>query len=311
MRLAGTLTGLYDLHVGILLRYTGWCAVMIRIGNLGGACLCIACLAGCGEILAPAPPPLFSVPLAIEGESIGPGVIDTGGGFELMLREPFGLRVVDSTEVLAFGGTESVDVTEGFDYTAGGWQTHADAAIVGVSVCECNGLGFHFFRKTGAVLALDFENLTASFHGVVPAGGVKIRFAPPPPQLPDFFSSFVEVEVAADGESRTVPGLLDSGSTSTVMRRGLVGPSSGTSSDRLNITVGEVHLGTVAVQVGLFDTPGLPDIILGTDVMGVWSDRWYFSFTPEGGTVTVFPRFESTTPPVATLSRTTPKVSPQ
>lgn len=268
---------------------------MTRRANLCGACLCTAFLAGCADLAAPAPPPLFSVPLAIEGEPIGVGVIDTGGGFELMLREPFGLKVVDSTEVLAFGGTESVDVTEGFDYTAGGWQTHAEAAIVGVSVCECNGLGYHFFRKTGAVLALDFENLQASFHGVVPADGVNIRFAPPPPQLHDFLSSFVEVEVAADGERQTVPGLLDSGSTSTVMRRGLAGTPSDPTTDRLNITVREAHLGTVAVQVRLFDTPGLPDIILGTDVMGVWSDRWYFSFSPEGGTVTVFPHAEPTT----------------
>ena len=72
---------------------------------------------------------------------------------ELLADALMRLKVVDSTEVLAFGGTESVDVTESFDYTAGGWQTHAEAAIVGVSVCECNGLGFHFFRKTGAVLA--------------------------------------------------------------------------------------------------------------------------------------------------------------
>jgi hypothetical protein len=265
------------------------------MGILGGAVSCAVVLAGCGNVVSPEPPPLFSVPLAIEGESIGVGVIDTGGGFELMLREPFGVEVVGATEVLAFGGTESVDVTAGFDYTAGGWQTHAEAAIVGVSVCECNGLGYHFFRKTGAVLALDFENLRASFHGVAPADGVKIRFASPPPQLPDFFSSFVEVEVAADGETWTVPGLLDSGTTLTVMRRGLVGDSSGPTADRLNVTVREAHLGTVAVQVGLFDTPGLPDIILGTDVMGVWSDRWYFSFTPDGGTVTVFPHAEPTT----------------
>lgn len=240
-------------------------------------------------------PPLFSVPLAIEGESIGPGIIDTGGDFELMLREPFGLKIVDSIEVRAFGGTESVDVTEGFDYTAGGWQSHADAAIVDVSVCECNGLGYHFFRKTGAVLALDFENRQASFHGVVPANGVKIGFAPPPPHLSDFYSSFIEVEVAAEGESRTVSGLLDTGSTSTVMRRGLVGSSSDPTTDRLNVTVSQPHLGTVAVQAALFDTPGLPDIILGTDALGAWSDRWYFSFTLEGGTVTVYPRDEPTT----------------
>ncbi len=266
---------------------------MIRARNVTSIGLCLGLLAGCGDVLTPRPAPLFRVPLAIDGEPIGVGVIDTGGGYELMLRETFGLELVDSTEVLAFGGTELVGVTEGFRYTAGGWETHAEAALVGVSVCDCNGLGFDFFRKTGAVLVLDFADLRAFFLTTVPDGGVRIGFVSPPPQLPTFFGAFVQVEVAVEGESQVVRGLLDSGTNATVMRRGLVGTPSPLTPNQVDITVTQEHLGTVAVQVGLFDTAGLPDIILGTDVLGVWSNRWYFSFTAEGGSVTVFPHVES------------------
>jgi len=48
----------------------------------------------------------------------------------------------------------------------------------------------------------------------------------------------------------------------------------------------------VAAQITLFDTAGLPDLIIGTDIMGAWSDRWYFTFAPRGGHVTVFPFHE-------------------
>ena len=40
----------------------------------------------------------------------------------------------------------------------------------------------------------------------------------------------------------------------------------------------------------------LPDLIIGTDVMRAWGDRWYFSFAPEGGTVTVVPHDDSSAP---------------
>jgi hypothetical protein len=191
---------------------------------------------------------------------------------------------------LAFGGNESVRVTEGFRYNVGEWETVADAAIVGLSVCDCNGLGFFFFRKTGAVLGLDFSDLTTEFLAAAPGGGVSIPFEPPPSFLPGFDAAFVNVEVASGGDSRMVLGLLDTGTNATAMRRGLVGTPSLLTPNRLDVAVTQDKLGTVAAQVGLFDTEGLPDIILGTDVMRVWADRWYFAFTPEGGTVTVFPR---------------------
>lgn len=274
-------------------------------------------ICGCGDVFAPGPAPLFTAPLTIEGEPIGPAVIDTGGGYEVMLRHSFGLQVVDRTEVLAFGGKEFVDVTEGFHYTAGGFEAHAKAALVGVSVCDCNGLGFMFFRNTGAVLGLDFVNQLATFLQAVPENGVTIRFEPPPPFLPGFESAFVEVEVASDDSSRTVLALIDTGTNASVIRRGLIAARGGSgclepvpfrsaggsgacatpgnplSRNRLHVTVAREDLGTVDARLGLFDTPGLPDMIIGTDIMRAWSDRWYFSFTPQGGTVTAFPHVDA------------------
>ncbi|GAF75544.1 unnamed protein product, partial [marine sediment metagenome] len=163
----------------------------------------------------------------------------------------------------------------------------AESALVGLSVCNCNGLGFFFFRKTGAVLALDFPNGEASFLISVPRGDIVLAFEPPPPHLSDFDSAFIEVEVRSGGDSQTVLALLDTGTNASVMQRGLVGTPAALTPNRLDITVAQEHLGTVAVQVGLFDVAGLPDLILGTDVMRVWADRWYFYFAPQRGTVTV------------------------
>jgi hypothetical protein len=53
---------------------------------LAAAC---AIAAGCGGVFAPAP--LFTTPLSIEGEDVGPAIIDTGGDYEVILRETFGL----------------------------------------------------------------------------------------------------------------------------------------------------------------------------------------------------------------------------
>ncbi len=272
---------------------------------------------GCGDLFLAGPAPLFSAPLTIEGEPIGPAVIDTGGGYEIMLRDSFGLEVVDRTEVLAFAGHEFVDVTEGFHYTVGGVEADADAALVGVSVCDCNGLGFMFFRKTGTVLGLDYASQLATFLPSVPENGVTIRFEPPPPFLSDFQSAFVEVEVASGGSAQTVLALLDTGTNASLIRRGLIttrggagcfqpwpfrsiggsgpcgNPGDPLSSSLLHVTVARDDLGTVDARLGLFDTPGLPDMIIGTDIMRAWSDRWYFSFTPRGGTVTAFPHVDA------------------
>jgi hypothetical protein len=82
---------------------------------------------------------------------------------------------------------------------------------------------------------------------------------------------------------------LDTGTNASVIRRGLFGDDVSTASDRLDIRIEHEELGIVSAQVRLFDTAGLPDLIIGTDIMRAWSDRWFFTFAPLGGHVTVFP----------------------
>jgi hypothetical protein len=265
---------------------------MISRRGIAGLCAWLGLAGGCGDVFPSRSVPLFSVPLVIEGKPVGTAIIDTGGGYELMLRDSFGLNMVGTTEVLAFGGTEEVGITEGFRYAAGGWSAQAESALVGLSVCDCNGLGFYFFQKTGAVLALDFENVTASFVLWAPGDGVVLPFQPPPTHLTGFDSAFIEVEVQSGGDSRTVLALLDTGTNASVLRRRLVGTPSPLAPNIVRVTIAEPQLGTVWAQVGLFDVAGLPDMILGTDVMRAWADRWYISFASTGGTMTVFPRAE-------------------
>lgn len=253
--------------------------------------LCVSCLLpglGCGGVLGEAPAPLFLVPLEIEGHKTGGAIIDTGGGYEVLLRNNFGLEVIDTVEVLAFGGRASVDLTEGFAYSAGGLPRTAPTAIVSDSICDCNGLGFFFFRETGVVLGLDFVNARAVFLSTAPAGGVTIPFEAPPAHLYGFDTAFVEVEVASGGAMTEVVGLLDTGANITLMRRGLVGAAPALDPNRQSVTISHDRLGTVAVGVVLFETEGLPDVILGTDVMRVWADEWYFCYSPAGGSVVAF-----------------------
>lgn len=241
---------------------------------------------GCIQI-APAPAPLFTSTLFIDGEPVGPAVIDTGGAYEVILREPFGLELLGETYVLAFGGVESVQMTEGFHYSVNGVDAESDTALVGLSTCDCNGLGFIFFRKTGKSLSINFQTLTAEFIDAAPFEGVQIPFRAPPVTLPNFDSAFLEVTVTSGEEEMVLLGLLDTGTNGTVMRRGLF--SDAPLQERRDIRVQRPELGTVAVNVGLFDTPGLPDIVLGTDVMGAWADRWYFTYNSRGGFITVVP----------------------
>jgi len=241
---------------------------------------------GCGDAVVGRAVPLFGTEITINDRPVGSAVIDTGGGYELILREPFGLELVGTAEVLAFGGLESVSVTEGFDYVAGGLAAKAEGALVGVSVCDCNGLGFFFFRKTGAVLELDFARSTARFLPALPTADVRLPFAAPPPQLPGFDTAFLNVTVEADDGARTVRALLDSGTTRSVLRRGIVtGVAPPGQPNRLDVRIAEPRLGTVAVRVELFDTPGLPDLIVGTDVLPAWADRWYFAYFDQGGEI--------------------------
>ena len=233
---------------------------------------------------------------------MGDAVIDTGGAYEVMLRDSFGLTVIDTVEVLVFGGYELVDLTEGFSYSVGGFQTEANGAIVGISSCDCNGLGVGFFRRTGTVLGLRFSEPEPVFLTDVPEEGVRLTFEPPPPSLATFHGAFIEVQVTVDGDSHTILGLLDTGTNGTLLRRGLVGDAGPAWLNRARVTVTNEDLGTVTLTAGLFDTPDLPDVILGTDLMRAWGHRWYFSFSPTGGSVTVIPAEEPSTPFIPTVA---------
>jgi hypothetical protein len=255
--------------------------------------LCMTCalgaVAGCGLSFNLRPAPLFVTDVSIEGEPVGQAIIDTGGGYDLMLRDSFGLGIVDEVDVLVFGGRERVSLTEGFSFEAAGIPARADGAIVGLSLCDCNGVGFLFFRKTGVVLGLDFASGFASFGFEVPAGGITLPFAPPPPHMGLFDSSFMVVEVASGGQRQTVLGLIDTGTSITVIRRGLVGQASLLTPNRQKLTLFRSEFGSATVQAGLFDTDGLPDLIIGTDAMRLLADEWYFEYFPEGGRMVVFP----------------------
>ena len=244
---------------------------------------------GCGDLLPPPPAPLFAVPLEIEGRPVGDAIIDTGGGFEILLRDEFGLKVVDSVDVLVFGGRESVALTEGFSFTAGGFHGFADGAIVGISSCDCNGVGIVFFRKTGLVAAIAFSEPAASFTTSAPPGGIDLPFRSPPAYLEGFSSAFIDVDVDLGGTTLTVRALLDTGAAETLLKRNMFDGAPDPLFGRTRLEVTHDRLGTVSVSAAFFDNDDLPDLILGIDMMRAWGDRWYFHYTPNGGIVTVFP----------------------
>ncbi len=235
---------------------------------------------GCVDFRNPDQLVLLSVPLEVNGESVGEAYVDTGGGYEVLLRETFGLNVVDKVEVLAFGGKEQLSLTEPFRYAVDGYNTVSPGAIVGLSACNCNGLGYHFFRRTGIVLGLDFPTREARFHLGLPIADTYFGFEEPPAQLPDFDSSFIEVEIEGEDGTEVITALLDTGANVSVVKRGLVGNARPLTPDRIEVNITHENLGTVRATVGLFDTQGLPDMIIGTDIMRTWADEWYFDFSP-------------------------------
>jgi hypothetical protein len=243
--------------------------------------------AGCGAWDPPDPLFVFSMPLTVNGEPVGDAFIDTGGGYEILLGQANGLDIVGEIEVLAFGGKENLEVTGPFTFAIGGFHGIAGGALVGLSICDCNGLGYQFFRHTGIVLALDFPRNRADFLLQLPDGEAVLSFAPPPPPLSGFESAFIDVDVSVDGASKRLRGLLDTGANLTVMQKGLFPNPPLLSPDYQTILVTHQKLGTVQVTAGLFETDGLPDIILGVDVMRAWANEWYFDFTPGAGALTV------------------------
>lgn len=255
-------------------------------------CLALV-VTGCGNTptLPARPAPLFSIPVSVNDEPVGRAVIDTGGGYDLMLADGLGLEIVETVEILVFHGIVTAGVTESFRYAAGGFETTADRALVGVDLCDCNGLGFFFLRKTGAVLGIDFARGEATLTTSPPTDGVYMPFAAPPPQMSNFDTSFMEVELSdGDGATVTVTALVDTGSNTTLMRRGIVGPAEVSDGSRVEVFISRPELGTVAARIGVFDTPGLPDLLIGTDVMRAWSNEWHFLYRSEGGFIRAVPR---------------------
>lgn len=247
---------------------------------------------GCGlDLFMPPVAPLFTTPITVNGSPAGNAIIDTGGGYDLMLKERHGLAVIKTLDILIFDGISTAELTVPFTYTAGGFEARAGTALVGVDLCDCNGVGYFFMRKTGTVLGLDFERASASFDLTIPTDAVSIPFAPPPANMADFDTSFLEVVLSDnEGHAVTVTALIDTGATTTVMRRGLIGTVSSLLGDRVSVLIARGELGTVSASVGLFDTPGLPDLLIGLDVMRAWSNNWHFTYHHVGGMVHAVPR---------------------
>lgn len=243
-------------------------------------------LAGCGNTFGPTAYVLFTVPFTVEGTPVSKALIDTGGGFEVMLREPYGIEVVDRVEVLAFSGPQIVDVTSGFTYQAGGIQAQAEGAIVGAAACDCNALGIDFFRKTGIVLALDYRSRAAAFVPSIAEGGVTLLFDPPPERLGEFDSAFLEVELQSGDLLKRTNALLDSGAAVSALYRGTM-PGVAADQSFLELDIRRDELGTVRATIALHDNGALPELIIGNDIMAAWGDRWYFVFEPLGGSLLV------------------------
>lgn len=260
--------------------------------------------AGCVRVLPPEPAPLFTVPLSIDSQPVDDAIVDTGGEYDLILRQTYGLSIAGRTSILAYGGPESVVVTDGFSFNVGGIEATTPAALVGLSVCDCNGVGFEFFRKAATVVAIDFRELEARFLDSVPEGGVPLRFVPAPEALAGFDSSFIDVDVQSKvGTSPTrITALLDTGTNMTILRRGVLNEDAKLAPDLLSVLIDHPSLGTVHVTATLFDTPGLPDLVLGTDVMGAWGERWYFAYDRQGGTTIVIPWLMGSESPGNSLS---------
>ncbi len=243
----------------------------------------------CVPIFPPSPAELFTAPLVINGTPVDDAILDTGGGYELILRESYGLPVTGSLDVLAFAGVATVEVTGGFDYEVAGVTERAESALLSGDVCDCNGVGFHFLRRTGRVLALDYTTMQADLTRVLPLDGTVLAFAEPPSVLANFDTAFIEVTISSGSSTKNVLALLDTGTNSSVLRRNVLPDGSFLTPNHTEIIISEPSLGSVAVTARLFETVGLPDLILGTDVMQAWSSRWFFYFAPRGGLVVTYP----------------------
>lgn len=264
----------------------------LRRAAIAGLTMTVLLAAGCDAVVFERRAPLLYTSLTVEDETTTDAIVDTGGGYEIILRESYGLKLTDTMEVLAFGGNEFVAVTEPFRYRVDGFHGDAPFALVGLSVCDCNGVGFDFFRKHELALSLDYATMETWFSPQLreDATAVTLPFADPPAGLEHFDTAFVEVIVKSGGVSRKVTGLLDTGTNATIIRQGLFEPNVALTPERVDLLITRPEWGSVAVRAILFDTPGLPDLILGTDIMAAWADRWDFEFEARGGRVRCRPQ---------------------
>lgn len=263
-------------------------------------------LAGCGVPLAAPPDRLFYLSLEVNGNKVAPAFIDTGGEFEVLLSDHHDLEVIGELNVLAFGGQERVLLTEGFPYRVGDIELQSDGAIVGLSVCKCNGLGLSFIQKADRIIHLNFDTGEAELVDELPAGALSLDFADPPARLATFRGAFMDMEVTANGTTRLVKAVLDTGATRTVMSRSLFGGGSALSPNMLPIRISHVRLGEIGLNAGIFENDALPDMILGTDVMEVWGPEWYLDFRTRSRGLHVFPTgWEGPPPPLGEGGQTT------
>ncbi len=238
---------------------------------------------GCGSDIGASLPTLFAVPLSINGQPVGDAIVDTGGGFELLLREDFGLPMAGTVEVVVFGGPEHVNVAGPVDFIAGGIASTAKSALVAVSVCDCNGVGINFFRKESVTLTLDFSTPTVVFSDGSIAVGKSIPFEIPPQHLSSLATAFIQVDVKIGSRVKRVLALVDTGSTATLLQRSVLDDDEVSFGDTVRVKLSHADLGELETTVGLFVNPSLPDMIIGTDIMGDWGNRWHFTFTPADG----------------------------
>jgi len=250
-----------------------------RLRGLAASVVTFLITGGCGSALAPAPAQrLFYLPLVVNGVDLGSAFIDTGGEFEVLLEDPLDLEYRAEVDILAFAGREKVSVTEPFIYSVGDLTLYSEGAIVGIAACKCNGIGLGFLHKVDRVLALNFHTREATLLPDAPTSALQIPVSTPDGRLGLFQGVFIDVQVGSGDSARLVHGLLDTGATHTVMRRGIAGGGTLLQPDLEQVTLENIYLGKARFTVGLFDTEGLPDLIIGTDLMGAWAKQWYMSF---------------------------------
>jgi hypothetical protein len=241
-------------------------------------------LAGCNQTVSPRGQQ-FTLPLAIEGRTDGHALVDTGAEGELILAQAYGLDVIGSVPVILFSGATQAPVTEPFAYTLAGVTMSSPGAIIRESNCACDAVGTAFFRRSGLCVRLDYRRGTAVLVDEIPRGGIEVPLTPSVGGAGAFDSARVTIRI---NETSFADAILDTGANVTAMRRSLVPTNA---ADGRYLLLSHHLLGSISVpqeRVLMYDTPGLPDLIIGTDVMPAWGNVWYFTFGVSGGRAAAF-----------------------